>query len=241
MRPDRGLQRGKIEQIGTPAEMYEHPPTRVRRRVHRHSNVSSAERPTFTVRPEKIRVLAAECRQGEPGWCSTAVATSARHALRRRARPGRELRRRSRTERRRDVRAMAGQACPARVEAGRGVHDQEEQREAHSRLAASRSRARRRARGAGGGHLGRDRLPTKVGKGEGALSVVEWGGYTDPSFAKKFEQQTGCKIKRKDAGSSNEMFNVIHGGGGGGGGQYDLVSASGDASLRLIYAVTSSP
>ena len=81
-----------------------------------------------------------------------------------------------------------------------------------------------------------DSLPTKVGAGEGALSVVEWGAYTDPSFAKKFEQQTGCKIKRKDAGSSNEMFNVIHGGGGGGGGQYDLVSASGDASLRLIYA-----
>jgi putative spermidine/putrescine transport system substrate-binding protein len=79
-------------------------------------------------------------------------------------------------------------------------------------------------------------LPTKVGPGEGALSVVEWGAYTDPSFAKKFEKQTGCKIKRKDAGSSNEMFNVIHGGGGGGGGQYDLVSASGDASLRLIYA-----
>ena len=79
-------------------------------------------------------------------------------------------------------------------------------------------------------------LPTSVGKGEGALNVVEWGYYTDPSFAKKFEQQTGCKIKRKDAGSSNEMFNIIHGGGGGGGGQWDLVSASGDASLRLIYA-----
>ncbi len=79
-------------------------------------------------------------------------------------------------------------------------------------------------------------LPTKIGKGEGALSVVEWGAYTDPSFAKKFEKQTGCIIKRKDAGSSNEMFNIIHGGGGGGGGQYDLVSASGDASLRLIYA-----
>jgi putative spermidine/putrescine transport system substrate-binding protein len=79
-------------------------------------------------------------------------------------------------------------------------------------------------------------LPTKVGPGEGALVVVEWPAYADPSFAKKFEQQTGCKIKRQDAGSSNEMFNLIHGGGGGGGGQYDLVSASGDASLRLIYA-----
>ena len=79
-------------------------------------------------------------------------------------------------------------------------------------------------------------LPSKIGPGEGALSVVEWGAYTDPSFAKAFEKQTGCTIKRKDAGSSSEMFNIIHGGGGGGGGQYDLVSASGDASLRLIYA-----
>ena len=77
---------------------------------------------------------------------------------------------------------------------------------------------------------------TSVGKGEGALNVIEWPAYSDPSFAKKFVQQTGCKIKRKDAGSSNEMFNLMHAGGGGGGGQYDLVSASGDASLRLIYA-----
>jgi putative spermidine/putrescine transport system substrate-binding protein len=79
-------------------------------------------------------------------------------------------------------------------------------------------------------------LPTKIGKGEGALNVIEWPAYSDPSFAKKFEQQTGCKIHRKDAGSSQEMFALMHANGGGGGGQYDLVSASGDASLRLIYA-----
>ena len=79
-------------------------------------------------------------------------------------------------------------------------------------------------------------LSTSIGKGEGALSLVEWPAYSDKSFATKFEKQTGCKITRKDAGSSNEMFNLMHGGGGGGGGQYDLVSASGDASLRLIYA-----
>jgi putative spermidine/putrescine transport system substrate-binding protein len=78
--------------------------------------------------------------------------------------------------------------------------------------------------------------PTKIGKGEGRLNVIEWAAYTDPSFAKKFENQTGCIIHRKDAGSSQEMFQLMHAGGGGGGGQYDLVSASGDASLRLIYA-----
>ena len=78
-------------------------------------------------------------------------------------------------------------------------------------------------------------LPTKIGKGEGALNVIEWAAYTDPSFAKAFEKQTGCVIHRKDAGSSNEMVALMRSGGGGGGGQYDLVSASGDASLRLIY------
>jgi putative spermidine/putrescine transport system substrate-binding protein len=79
-------------------------------------------------------------------------------------------------------------------------------------------------------------LPTSIGKGEGRLNVIEWAAYTDPSFAKKFENQTGCIIHRKDAGSSQEMFQYMHANGGGGGGQYDLVSASGDASLRLIYA-----
>jgi putative spermidine/putrescine transport system substrate-binding protein len=78
-------------------------------------------------------------------------------------------------------------------------------------------------------------LPTKIGKGEGALNVIEWPAYTDPSFAKPFEQQTGCKIHRKDAGTSNQMVALMRAGGGGGGGQYDLVSASGDASLRLVY------
>ncbi|HZT53342.1 MAG TPA: hypothetical protein VE995_03080, partial [Gaiellaceae bacterium] len=40
-------------------------------------------------------------------------------------------------------------------------------------------------------------LPTRIGKGEGRLNVIEWPAYTDPSFAKKFERQTGCIIHRK--------------------------------------------
>jgi putative spermidine/putrescine transport system substrate-binding protein len=78
-------------------------------------------------------------------------------------------------------------------------------------------------------------LPTKIGKGEGSLNLIEWSAYSDPSFAKAFEKQTGCTIHRKDAGTSNEMVALMRTGGGGGGGQYDLVSASGDASLRLVY------
>src|ERR671935_604526 len=77
-------------------------------------------------------------------------------------------------------------------------------------------------------------LPTKIGKGEGVLNLIEWPAYSDKSFANKFIRQTGCKIHRKDAGTSNDMVALMRTGGGGGGGQYDLVSASGDASLRLI-------
>jgi putative spermidine/putrescine transport system substrate-binding protein len=74
-------------------------------------------------------------------------------------------------------------------------------------------------------------LPTKIGKGEGTLNVVAWEGYTQPQWVKPFEQQTGCQVHAKYAGSSDEMVTLMRQGGGS---QYDLVSASGDASLRLI-------
>jgi putative spermidine/putrescine transport system substrate-binding protein len=76
-------------------------------------------------------------------------------------------------------------------------------------------------------------LPSTVGKGEGKLTLVAWEGYTQPEWVKPFEKATGCKVSAKYAGSSNDMFNLMTSGGGG---QYDMVSASGDASLRLIYA-----
>ena len=34
-------------------------------------------------------------------------------------------------------------------------------------------------------------LPQSIGKGEGALNLIEWPYYSDKSFAKKFENQTG--------------------------------------------------
>ena len=43
-------------------------------------------------------------------------------------------------------------------------------------------------------------VPTTIGKGEGSLNLIEWAAYSDPSFAKPFEKQTGCTIHRKDAG-----------------------------------------
>jgi putative spermidine/putrescine transport system substrate-binding protein len=73
--------------------------------------------------------------------------------------------------------------------------------------------------------------PTSIGKGEGQLNVVAWEGYTKPDWVTPFQQQTGCQVHSKYAGSSDEMVTLMRQGGGS---QYDLVSASGDASLRLI-------
>src|SRR4051812_8159932 len=74
-------------------------------------------------------------------------------------------------------------------------------------------------------------LPQKIGAGEGALTLVAWEGYTQPDWVKPFEKETGCDVKAKYAGSSDEMVTLMRQGGGS---QYDMVSASGDASVRLI-------
>jgi putative spermidine/putrescine transport system substrate-binding protein len=75
--------------------------------------------------------------------------------------------------------------------------------------------------------------PDVNAQGEGQLNIVNWEGYTDESFTKQFEQDTGCKINDTFAGSSDEMFTKFRSGGGG---QYDLASFSGDASVRAMRA-----
>jgi putative spermidine/putrescine transport system substrate-binding protein len=75
-------------------------------------------------------------------------------------------------------------------------------------------------------------VPTEIGKTEGELNLIAWEGYAQPEWVKPFEQQTGCTVNAKYAGSSNEMVSLMANGGGG---QFDMVSASGDAGLRLIY------
>jgi putative spermidine/putrescine transport system substrate-binding protein len=69
---------------------------------------------------------------------------------------------------------------------------------------------------------------TKVGKGEGSLSLISWAGYAEPEWVEPFEKKTGCKVSDKIAGTSDEMVQLMRTG------QYDGVSASGNASARLV-------
>jgi putative spermidine/putrescine transport system ATP-binding protein len=64
---------GRIEQVGTPAEMYEHPETQFVAGFIGASNVLERDGRVFTVRPEKIRVLPADGADGEPGIVRAAV------------------------------------------------------------------------------------------------------------------------------------------------------------------------
>lgn len=75
----------------------------------------------------------------------------------------------------------------------------------------------------------------ELGAGEGELSIVAWAGYIERGETDKnydwvtgFEEKTGCKVSVKTAATSDEMVALMNEGG------FDLVTASGDASLRLV-------
>lgn len=78
-------------------------------------------------------------------------------------------------------------------------------------------------------------MAKSVGEGEGTLSILAWPGYAedgsnDPKvdWVSPFEKASGCDVKVKYFGTSDEAVQLMKTG------QYDVVSASGDASLRLI-------
>ncbi|AJE43501.1 ABC transporter substrate-binding protein [Streptomyces nodosus] len=83
---------------------------------------------------------------------------------------------------------------------------------------------------------------TELGKTEGQVNLVNWAGYVedgsnDPKvdWVSDFQKQTGCKVNSKVAASSDEMVKLMKTG------EYDAVSASGDASLRLIASGDAAP
>ena len=78
-------------------------------------------------------------------------------------------------------------------------------------------------------------MKKNVGAGEGQVDIVAWPGYIERGESDKaydwvtgFEKETGCKVTVKTAATSDEMVTLMNQGG------FDLVTASGDASLRLV-------
>ena len=72
--------------------------------------------------------------------------------------------------------------------------------------------------------------------GEGEVAIVAWPGYIERGandaaydWVTEFEKATGCMVTVKDAATSDEMVTLMSTG------EYDLVTASGDSSLRMIY------
>ncbi|KHK95235.1 spermidine/putrescine ABC transporter substrate-binding protein [Microbacterium mangrovi] len=79
-------------------------------------------------------------------------------------------------------------------------------------------------------------MAKKLGANEGQLNIIVWAGYAedgtnDPKvdWVTPFQQNTGCQVNAKVAGTSDEMVQLMRTG------DYDGVSASGDATLRLVY------
>ena len=67
-----------------------------------------------------------------------------------------------------------------------------------------------------------------VGEFEGELNIVNWAGFVEPAWTDQFTTDTGCVVNSRAAGTSDEMVTLMRSG------EYDIVSASGDAALRLI-------
>jgi putative spermidine/putrescine transport system substrate-binding protein len=88
-----------------------------------------------------------------------------------------------------------------------------------------------------GGAASGSGMKTEIGAGEGEVSIISWAGYiergeTDAAYdwVTEFEAATSCKVTNKTAATSDEMVTLMNEGG------FDLVTASGDASNRLIAA-----
>jgi putative spermidine/putrescine transport system substrate-binding protein len=91
--------------------------------------------------------------------------------------------------------------------------------------------------GGGSGGTPAPSLPTSIGDGEGTLTVLAWPGYaedgsTDPNvdWITPFEEATGCDTTVQVFGTSDEAFTLFSQNPE----QFDVISASGDASLRLV-------
>ena len=260
---------GRIEQIGAPAEVYEHPVSEFIAGFVGVSNVLERDGRRFTVRPEKIRLLA-EGESPRPGAVveegricdvvyvgaitryhaeldaggelillsqnleggssevlerqGTRIRASwlPEHAFTIETRVERRRRGMSKRKMGRWAAALLATGVLSIMAAGCGGDDDEA------------GGAGTTAAETGGAPEG---MQQSIGKGEGRVDLIIWAGYaedgtTDPKvdWVTDFEKKTGCQVNSKVGTTSDEMVTLMRTG------NYDGVSASGDATLRLIAA-----
>jgi putative spermidine/putrescine transport system substrate-binding protein len=85
-------------------------------------------------------------------------------------------------------------------------------------------------------------MKQSMGAMEGQVDILAWPGYAEDGSNDKsvdwvtpFEKESGCQANVKYFGTSDEAVQLMKSG------EYDVVSASGDASLRLIASGDAAP
>ncbi len=252
--------KGRVEQVGTPRDIYDHPATAFVAGFVGISNVLSAERSQqlfgiaepHSIRPERLRVVQHETAEGE---ISVAGVVSDVQYL------GADCRVRVQLDDGTSMIAsvpsdgLAGVAIGGNVRLGMAaltrhfpspiqISPKRGRRMKKSRylgalvamtLLASACGERRRV-------VGGDDALTAIGEGEKALNLIVWAGYAEDGstypeydWVHPFQDQTGCVVKSKIGRNVRRDVPTDETG------DYDGVSASGDSSVRLIDAGHVSP
>ena len=260
---------GRIEQIGAPADVYEHPATTFVAGFVGTSNLLTGEAAravigaegVFTVRPEKIRLAQPEAEPASdegsalgtirevvyigPDTRFIVALDKGRGARRDAAEPGDLVDGGARS---------AGPGGPAALEAPSRTEPRHE-RGTHGGI-GGRDESMRNLRvpvlvvaiamllaACGGDEGGAGATPiSEIGEGEGELNLVIWAGYAERGdsdaaydWVTPFEDETGCIVNTQDMTDSNNGVSLIESG------EYDGISASGDATTRLIAGGLAAP
>ncbi len=217
---------GRIEQVGPPAEVYEHPATEFIAGFVGVSNVLERDGRTLTVRPEKIHVLRdgevpSDGAHVEEGVVRDVEYVGPADPVPRHARPGRRAagaRAEPREELDRGARGERGSGCGCSGAPSRSRKSIERRREGrHERsgrrygirgalglLVAALADRRRRLRwgrrersSTRRGSAPRSRRSRRRRRRRARSTSINWAGYVEKDWVTPFEQQTGCKVNSK--------------------------------------------
>ena len=209
---------GRIEQIGTPTAIYERPETEFVADFVGTSNIVERDGGASACGPERIAFAA----EGVPATSTTPSSWARSRATPSSPTPASGSSSYVRTTDPHSNRAR-GSTSPGATRTHSNYHQ------------PIPRRTDEQAHVGGGSRAGRALAYPAAGVTKSERRHAEHdrvGGLHTGAVGEAVREEAGCKVNAKYAGSSDEMVTLMRSGGGG---QYDMVSASGDASLRLIY------